>query len=234
MEEARALRARIKALEKLARDALLEMQRAKERLDRAIQIAAEHSQDGNIQKLCKERSEQYASRAAILGELEHEIEAERNSAREQGAHLAQSALLSFVRDKRCKKLPLNFAQAMAGLPYISWRQSNSRCKEHQIAHPYGFEFETFQEASRALKVLPENVNEAVACVEVYLTSKRHKNGATERLKHDWYYFRESIEKVLSKRPLTSALPFVVFAEYQRRMSSQTPYDLEMAETQRLS
>lgn len=49
-EEARALRARIKGLEKLARNALLEMQKAKERLDRAIQIAAEHSQDERIQK----------------------------------------------------------------------------------------------------------------------------------------------------------------------------------------
>lgn len=101
-------------------------------------------------------------------------------------------------------------------------------------HPYGFEFETFREASRTLKELPENVSEAVACVETYLSSKCHKNGAAERLRHDWYCFRESIEKVLSKRPRTSAIPFLVFAEYQRRMSSQSLYDLEMAETQRLS
>jgi hypothetical protein len=93
---------------------------------------------------------------------------------------------------------------MAGLPYISWRRSIFPCEGHDIAHAYGFEFETFQEASRALKELPENVNEAVACVEAYLTSKRHRNGATERLRRDWYYFREAIGKVLSTRPLVGS------------------------------
>jgi hypothetical protein len=233
MEEARALRSRISGLEMLVRDALHEQQSAKERLDRAVQIAA-NSEDEKIQKLCKERHNQHASRVLILEELERSVEEERHVLQRESAHLAQSALLNFIRSKRYTLSPLNFAQAMAGLPYISWRRSISRCKEHQIAHPYGFEFETFQEAGRALKELPKNVNEAFARVEAYLTSKRHRNSATERLRRDWYYFREAIETVLSNRPLRSALPFAVFAEYQRRMSSQTTYDLEMAETDQLS
>jgi hypothetical protein len=131
MEEARALRSRIKGVEKLVGDALLEKQNAKERPDRAVQIAADHSEDEKIQKLCEERHNQHASRVLILGELERSVEEERNALQRESAHLAQSALLNFIQSKRYTPSPLNFAKAMAGLPYISWRQSISRCEKHQ-------------------------------------------------------------------------------------------------------
>jgi hypothetical protein len=167
MKEARALRKRIKRLGVLVRDAYLAQRQARERLDRALQIAADHSEDEKTLKLCKERRAQHASTVLVLGELEHNVEGAREDVQKQNAFLAQSALLKLIKDKRCELLPVNFAQAMAGLPYMSCRQSRSRCKDHPIANPYGFEFETFQEASRALKELPQDTREAVASVGIF-------------------------------------------------------------------
>jgi len=238
MIEARALRKRIKRLGVLVRDAYLEQQKAKERLDRALQIASDHGENEKTLKLCKEQRAQHASTALVLRELEDSVKREQEDVQKKNAFLAQSALLKFIREKRYEPVPIKIAQAMAGAPYMDYRQSITRCKEltedQPMTGPYGFAFETFQEASRALNELPQDIGEAVACVEAYLTSKRHRNAAIERLRHDWYFFRAAIEKALANRPLASAMPFVVFAEYQRRMSSPNLYELEMAETQRLS
>jgi hypothetical protein len=154
--------------------------------------------------------------------------------RRQEAHIAQSELLDFIGSKRYTLSPLSFANAMAGLPFISWRQSAARCRRIKAAQHFPLQYEMFQEVARALVSPPKTVENAIEQAEKYLlTNKRQSQLSIQRLREEWYFFRVAIETAYANKTERTAMPFKVFAEYQRRTATRSRYDQVMQEEGRL-
>lgn len=181
-----------------------------------------------------ERQVTYAASVELLRQFHIQLEERIEDLRRREAHFSQSQLLNFILSKRYTFGPLTFAHAMAGLPYVTWRQSTARCLA-LIANPsVGLSFEMFQEVSRALANPPQTSIKAIEQVKAFLLLHKNKGKhSVGKLRADWYYLRSSIEAVYSEKPLRKAIPYRVFAEYNRRSSLRTRYDQVMEDEEHL-
>jgi len=114
---------------------------------------------------------------------------------------------------------------MAGLPYITWRQSASRLTKESVPHPFGVEYEKFQIVFRGLSNAPRKRSKAIQTLKTLLIRKRPKSFALSTLKSEWYFVKSALEAVLKQRVPKGALPFRVFAEYQARTRSRSAVDM---------
>ncbi len=122
---------------------------------------------------------------------------------------------------------------MAGLPYISWRQSADRLKKTQIVHPYSLEFEKFRIVERSLIPIPRNADSAKETLRISLLRKKAPDTATRFLRNEWYFLKCAVESAYFKGEERRALPFRIYAEYRRRTQSRTPADQVLQEEEAL-
>ena len=225
MKELRELRKMTAGLGVGLRKAIPEEREAAEQLERILGALKDNGPDDQLQHLCEKRKRQHADASERVGELRSRLEASEQRVRRQEAYIAQSELLDFIGSKRYTLLPLSFANAMAGLPFISWRQSATRCGRTKAAQHFPLQYEMFQEVARTLARPPKTVEKAMEQAEKYLlTNKRQNQLSIQRLREEWYFFRVAIKKEYANKTERSALPFRVFAEYQRRTSTRSRYD----------
>jgi hypothetical protein len=148
-----------------------------------------------------------------------------NAAREdvaaQEAHLAQSALLDFIGDSRYAKTPLNFANAMAGLPLLGWRRSAQKCSEHPANFP-SLTYEKFSILCRVFSGQLEDRDTAIERMKSFLLSEEPQTYAIIGLRSTWYYLKASIEQALSSEQIWPAMPYRIFAEYRRAYQLPQP------------
>jgi len=151
--------------------------------------------------------------------------------RQREASFAQSQLVDFIRSDRYASTPLNFANAMAGLPAIHWRQSMARCTSFKDDAAHGLTYTQFLIVARALKHVPANAEEAVERMKSrLLKANRLDVRQLNALAENWYFLRSAIETVFQgERPSEEEFPYRIFAEYQRRIASQAPMDRLLAE-----
>jgi hypothetical protein len=190
--------------------------------------------DDQLQQLCEKRKRQHADTIERAQGLRSRLEASEHRGRRQEAYIAQSELLDFIGSKRYTLSPLNFANAMAGLPFIGWRQSATRCRCTKAAQYFPFQYEMFQEVARALARPPKTAEQAIEQAKNYLlTSKRQSQLSIQRLRDEWYFFRVAIETAYANKTERTPVPYRVFAEYQRRTSSRSRFDQVMQEEERI-
>jgi hypothetical protein len=156
------------------------------------------------------------------------------SIRAKGAYLSQAELLDFVRSKRYAITPLNLANAMAGVPFIAWRQSVLRCRNLKEKPLPGLGYLTCKELTQALRTVPRSAEVAASRVKTYLQDRKH-GGRYEvrKLKDDWYYLRLSILTVSELEQPRASIPYRIHAEYRRRTAIRSPHDLAMEVDERL-
>jgi hypothetical protein len=206
----------------------------KERLDRAEGALRDAGSDDNLERLCGQRKRRYAMAQEQAAGLTARIEEIDENIRRQEAFLAQSEFLQFLRSKRYAFNPLNIANAIAGLPYIAWRQSMTRCQRHKTVHPYGHNMQMFRQVSVALANPPRTAELAVEQMRTHLQKVNSKrNPFIAPLRNDFYYLRVATEAAYKARPPKAALSYRVFAEFLRRAASRSPFDVVMEEEERL-
>jgi hypothetical protein len=134
------------------------------------------------------------------------------------ASFARDECARFCVSSRYRLTPLNMANALAGLPYIGWRQSIARCKKHPSSRAEGQSFQIFKTIERIVRSCVRR-SDLVGHAEKYLRDKKTKKslGASE-LRKKWYYLRWSIKTVLDADPRVSTrnLPFAITREYWKR------------------
>jgi hypothetical protein len=207
---------------------------AKERLERALG-ALKDSGEEQLAQLVESRTKTHVAAVELVAGLKGKLEKCHDDLRSKEAYIAQSELLDFLCSGRYALTPLNVANAMAGLPFVAWRHSATRCGRTAANHGYGLYYEMFQHVAKALASPPGTAEAATEQVKKYLQSKR-RTGAYSIVKlveEDSYLLRKSIEAVYAALVPKSALPYRVFAEYQRRSSTRSRYDLVMQEEERL-
>jgi hypothetical protein len=216
------------------RKALPEEQEAKRALDNLLGALKERVPDAQMKRLLERYQRRNSAAKERVADLRIRSDAAENSLREQGAYIAQSELVDFIGSQRYTLSPLSFANAMAGLPFIRWRQSASRCVRTKANHAFRNIYELFIEVQRALASPPQRAKFAIGQVEAHLKkSKRQSKYATQTLKEEWYYLRVAIETVYSRKPPKDAIPYRVFAEYRQRSSARSQLDQVLEEEERL-
>jgi hypothetical protein len=166
--------------------------------------------------------------------LTERIEHINEDIRRQDAFIAQSEFLDFLRSKRYAFNPLNIANAIAGLPLITWRQSVTRCQKHASTHPYALNMQMFRRVTEALANPSRSADRAVEQMKAHLLRINPKRDASiTQLRADFYYLRLATQAVYESRPPKSSLPYRLFAEFLRRTTSRSQFDLVMEEEERL-
>ncbi len=153
--------------------------------------------------------------------------------KEGEAHFARVQFIEFCQSRRYRLTAVNTANALAGLPFIGWRQSSLRCAQQQAQGANGGAMQVFDTirrivASRTRKSL------LVDHAGQWLKSQRGSKsfGVTE-LKKNFYYFRAAIEMVLKSNPRGRDLPYAIAKEYWERKNHISNIDILFAEDEAL-
>ncbi len=151
------------------------------------------------------------------------------------ASFARDEFAQFRLSERYRLTPINIANALAGLPYIVWRQSMTRCKKHPSTHGEGQSIQIFRTIERIVRFCVRR-SDLAGHAEIYLRDRRTKKslGASE-LRRKWYYLRWSIKTVLDANPRVSTrnLPFAITREYWRRTNRPSNVDALFEEEERI-
>jgi hypothetical protein len=151
------------------------------------------------------------------------------------ATFARSEFVRFCTSNRYRVTPLNIANALAGLPYIGWRQSANRCKKHPAPGLNGQSIQVFKTIDRIVR---SNVrrSDLLAHAERWLRSQKDKNSLGISVLHEkWYYLRWAIKTVLEADPRvqTRDLQFAVAREYWKRVGRPSNVDQLFEEEERI-
>jgi hypothetical protein len=154
---------------------------------------------------------------------------------EKEAFFAQSQLLKFIQCGRREVNPQNLAMAMAGLPFISAEFSCQRCLASRDASGPGVTYEVFQSIAAVFCPPTPSLNDGLSKLKASLPYSDHKTPAhILEILTNWYFIRSSIEAAYSQSPRPRGfLPYLIFAEYQRRLRSPSPVDIVLARECRL-
>ena len=232
--ELRAYRQTTQGVRARLRDAVKEERKRQEALERARGALSDRGLDEKLDQLCSQRQRAHAMVQEEVAGLNQRLEQMEETLRQQEAFIAQSEFVDFLRSGRYTVTPTNLANALAGLPYIAWRQSANRCQKNTGVHPYGFQFQIFERVRAALATPPRIASQATEQVRGHLLKMNPRRDSTiPQLRAEFYYLRVAIESVYASRPPKGALPYKVFAEYQRRASVRSRFDQVMEEEERL-
>src|SRR5258708_3399415 len=112
------------------------------------------------------------------------------------ASFARDEFARFCGSNRYRLTPMNIANAMAGLPYIGWRQSATRCKKHPSTHGEGQSIQIFRMIERIVRSRVRRAD-LVGQAEKCLRDKKTKKSIwASELREKWYYLRWAIKPVL--------------------------------------
>ncbi|WP_148210201.1 hypothetical protein [Candidatus Korobacter versatilis] len=150
------------------------------------------------------------------------------------AYLSQSELLEFIRSEgRYSREPEKFANAMAGLPEVSWRTSAERCAQFQ-SRP-SMTYEMFVVVSAALESAPRSRRETLRLLKSGIQGERAKLRDAKRvLSEDWFYLTSAVKKTVISRLPARALPFRIFEKFELGRKVRSAADRIRAEEQKLS
>lgn len=182
----------------------------------------------------EDRSE-WEEQARIWARAKTSYDALQADLEQQEAYFAQSELWAFISSRKYAFTPLSFASAMAGLPYISWRQSRDRCAEFREQPLPGITYRMFLIVDRACAKPFTGVEEAIELTKVVLLQPQGADKeACRMLRENWYFLRLAIPNAYrTKQASPSELPYQIFAEYQKRVDNPSELDIKLARKERL-
>jgi len=207
-------------------------------LDTAQRALADHLSEADKAKVL----DQISRRGQKLSLAKTEYEALRKKERELQdklsdgeAGFARAEFVRFCRSNRYRLTPLNLANALAGLPYIGWRQSAARCRKHPSTQENGQSIQIFKAIERIVRSGVRR-SDLIKHAETWLRDRKTKKslGPTE-LRKKWYYLRWSIKTVLEAEPRvpSRSLPFAITREYWKRTSRPSNVDPLFEEEERI-
>jgi hypothetical protein len=99
---------------------------------------------------------------------------------------------------------------------------------------HGIVYQRFSIVAKVVAQPASSTEEVVQKMRAHLLDKAtHKDFAYEELREFWYYLKCAIESVRAKEPHSGALPYRIFASYQRRTSVRSALDMLHEEKNRL-
>jgi hypothetical protein len=238
------------------RRAMLELQRIREQAydlqascDEGMKIVAEareafsqaeKNRPEMITKVKRElisREKELESRRAKLAKTISKRASFEKKLNQEGAFVSQSELLSFLKSKRYAINPRNVANAIAGLPFLTWRQSLERCKKIKCTLPESHEYCIFKAICYILrKKQPRFADTAQKFfqLEIEKLPAEHEYAKTFLAKN-WWYLKSAIEACWKTEVFFSRdIRYKLTDTFLKKIRNKTPLDSVLAELEEKS
>lgn len=213
-------------------------ERCRQSLETAQRALSANLSDGEravVQDQISRRAEKFSH-----AEAEYSAIADRRRKMEEllldgEACFARAEFVRFCKSNRYRLMPLNIANALAGLPHIGWRQSAKRCKKSAAPGAAGRSMQVFNTIQGILRSCTRR-SDLIGHAERWLrTQKSTKSQGVSELQEKWYYLRWSLKTVLeaSPRVATRDLPFATAKEYWKRLRQPSNVDRLFEEEERI-
>lgn len=171
----------------------------------------------------RQHKKQFAAR-------QHECLALEKQIREGEVYLYCSELLNLLLSKGKRKralTPLNLANALAGLPYMRWRQSETRCSKMQADRFAQQPYAVFQLVERMLRRIESK--HAKLLVDAFraelLRLPRKETYPRDSICAQWRDFRLAVEETAKSKHTHGFMPYAITFAFLRNVSRQkTPVD----------
>jgi hypothetical protein len=149
-------------------------------------------------------------------------------------HFARREVLRFCNSHRYRLNPLSVANAMAGLPFIGWRQSAKRCRKWMSGTDEGLSYRIFK-VIRTIVNSCEMLPELSEYSKSWLLTQRSRSIPILELRKKQYFLRRSISAALKLEPSRTReeLPYKITAEYLRSSQNPTAVDLVFAKREQI-
>jgi len=154
------------------------------------------------------------------------------------ADFARLELVKYCKSDRSRLNPRRLANAVAGFPFIGWRQSARRCVKLETDKSLGGHRYLVTRTIRRIVISWDQNAEAdlVGHARRYL-EKRNPVPAEvfSQLRANWRFLRLSITEALAARPDLGALPYAIAYGYFRRTIGFPPeFETYLAEKERIT
>lgn len=207
-----------------------------ETAQRALRPGLSDHDKAKVEDQINRRGQKLAEAESECASLQHQQQQAEALLLDGQAHFSRTEFVRFCRSNRYRLTPLNIANALAGLPYLGWRQSATRCKKTRAPGADGQSFQIFKTIERIVRSCTRR-SDLVRHAEQWLRSQKGKNSlGIPELKKKWYYLRWSIKTVLETNPRvrTSELHFAITREYWKRIKSASDLDRLFEEEERIA
>ena len=245
----RALRRQIGKVNEGTPNAYEKQRHAAEAL-RSAEAAVSQSSKGNLKAFKKElaKRKRQAKRATVrysaLTQQAADLLAELENVE---AAYAQSELLKMVRSKRYSYTPLNLADGMAGLPFMGWRQSASRCHREDMRQmklypertqrcPFanGLWYTLFLMIQKVVE--PQKSSRRIASELARAIARMNdpkKQYVKDFLAENWFFLKRAIQVEHKNSSYSKSLPYRIKAAFQKQVQSQSAEDRVLREMEKL-
>ncbi len=140
------------------------------------------------------------------------------------ASFSQMQLLNWRKSARSRLNPRRAANAIAGLPFMSWRQSASRCVKLELSRALGqYRYQIFKIFRRIVKSWDRSRASSHADVDLISRARHYLEHARptpaypfSELMRNWRDVKIAIEEVIQENPEPDARAYRIAAEYFRR------------------
>jgi hypothetical protein len=212
-----------------------EYRKALETAERALSPDLSEADKAKVQDQIARRKEKLQS-----AEAKHALAASRQKQvqerlQDAEAIFARSEFVRFCRSNRYELKPLNLANALAGLPFIGWRQSAIRCTKHPASGSNGMSMQIF-DTIRKIADSCTRRSELIQHAEGWLREKRNiKSLGAKELQKKFYYLRWAMKAVLEAetRVTSRELPYAITREYWKRVTHPSNVDSLFEEEERI-
>lgn len=149
------------------------------------------------------------------------------------AFFARAELANFCTEKRYMRNPFNAANALAGLPYIGWRQSIDRCSVWKLEDLGSGRYMVVETISRIVNSCRRP--KLIDCTEQWLRDRLPKKSRIiVELGENWYFLNQAIKSALRDDKITTKeLPYRIAQIYFRMRMHPSPVDIILAEEMRI-
>ena len=223
-------------LNKSTREAWEYREKCRESLEvaeRAFSPQLSENDKGVVEEQRAKRAEKFARAEAEYKAAKSREEKLDQLVKEGEAYFARSEFVRFCRSKRYQLKPLNTANALAGLPFIGWRQSVQRCVKQKAQGANGGAIQVFDTIRRIVESCTRK-SLLTKHAEQWLRAQRgSKSYGVSELRKEFYYLRSAIETVLKTSPRRRELPSAIAREYRERKNHPSNIDLLFAEDEAL-
>jgi hypothetical protein len=155
--------------------------------------------------------------------------------RDQEAHVSRSELLDYLHSGRYAINPQNLANALAGVPWMKWRQSFTRCSAVPFNQPR-LDYSVFEAISKVWRRRSDEFEEApVQFFRAGLLKLSKKLGYTRQfLREHWHDLKLAIGECWQSKHEPTAIPFVITSTFMRNVTRQkNPAERILAERDKL-
>jgi hypothetical protein len=168
-----------------------------------------------------------------LTDLEKRLQARLKSLE---ADFARQELMRFIKSKRYELMPLNLANAVAGLPYVGWRQSMRKNSTNPCGIANGHRYQIFKAIRYLLAVGKRKTEKTLVkgfqeCIP--LLPGRYRLPKAE-LAENWLYLERALRQAYRTKLHSKALPFEIAKRYFKQIHSPTQVDVVLAQQARIT